>query len=181
VFLLANASLSAVLVPFGIERLGGAEQVGLVVSALGVGFLLGAGLVRPLVDRVQPRHLLAAAQLATAGGFAALFSATDLTVALPAAVAIGLFGSMTMVVPQTAIQRVVPDAVLGRVGAVFLAGEALATLVGSVAGPALAEGVSLAATATAACALTAVGALVGAVLVPVSPRLVVRPPGHPDG
>lgn len=54
VFLLANASLSAVLVPFGIERLGGTEQVGLVVSALGVGFLVGALLIRVLVDRGGP-------------------------------------------------------------------------------------------------------------------------------
>jgi predicted MFS family arabinose efflux permease len=172
VFLLANAALSAVLVPFGIERLGGTEEVGLVVSALGVGFLLGALPIRALVNRVQPRHLLALAQLGATGGFALLFASTSVALALPAALLIGVFGSTTLAVPQTAVQRVVPDAVLGRVSAVFLTAEALATLLGSVAGPALATGLSLTATAVAACALSAAGALVGLLVVPVDPDLV---------
>lgn len=83
VFLAANASLSALLVPFGVRRLGGSEQVGLVVSALGVGFLLGAVGIRKLVDHVQPRYLLAAAQLITAVGFFVLFSSESLVVAIP--------------------------------------------------------------------------------------------------
>ena len=60
----------------------------------------------------------------------------------------------------------------------FLTAEALATLLGSVAGPALATGLSLSATAVAACALSTVGALVGLVVVPVDPELVASPGPH---
>jgi hypothetical protein len=171
-FLLANALLSAVLVPFGIERLGGATQVGLVVSALGVGFLLGALPLRLLVNRVQPRYLLAGAQLGTAAGFALLFGSTGLALALPAAVVIGGFGSTTLAVPQTAVQRTVPDPLLGRTAAVFVTAESLATLLGAVVGPALAAALSVSATAVVACALTAAGALAALIAVPVGPELV---------
>jgi MFS family permease len=177
VFLFANASLTALLVPFGVRQLGGAEQIGLVVSALGVGFLIGAVVIRRAVDRVQPRYLLAASQFATAIGFFVLFGSTSLAVALPAAVFIGVFGSMTLVTPQTAVQRVVPNAALGRIGAVFLTGEALATLVGALLGPAVAEATSLWTTAVLACAVTIAGALAGLVVLPVSHELL---PARPD-
>ncbi|WP_394620666.1 MFS transporter [Lentzea sp. JNUCC 0626] len=161
VFLAANASLSALIVPFGIQRLGGTSQVGLVMSALGVGFLVGAVAIRRLVDRVRPRVLLAATQLATAVSLYALFASTALPTALVAAVAIGTFGSMTLITPQTALQRAVPNEALGRISAVFLAAEALATLVGSVAGPVMAQAFSLSDAALVASAVIAVGALAG--------------------
>jgi len=172
VFLFANASLSALLVPFGIERLGGSEQVGIVVSGLGVGFLLGAAVIRGLVDRVQPRYLLAATQLATTGGFLLLFGSSSLAGALPAALIIGVFGSMTLVTPQTALQRVIPNTALGRVSAIFFTAEALATLAGAVVGPALAGATSFWTTAVASCLVSAVGALVGLALLPVSSELL---------
>lgn len=173
VFLAANASLSALLVPFGVEKLGGGEQIGLVVSALGAGFLLGAVVIRRLVDRVQPRHLLAATQLATAVAFFVLFSSTSLFVALPAGVAIGVFGSMTLVTPQVALQRVVPNEALGRISAVFLSAEALATLLGALAGPLLAQTLSLFAAVVVACVVTAGGALVGLARTPLLARVRV--------
>jgi len=42
IFLAANASLSAMLIPLGVRRLGGSEHTGFLLSALGVGFLLAA-------------------------------------------------------------------------------------------------------------------------------------------
>jgi len=165
VFLAANAALSALLVPFGVRQLGGTAQIGLVLSALGAGFLGGAVVARWL-DRVQPRLVLAVAQLATAGGFVALFTARELAIALPAAVGIGVCGSIALVVPQTALQRVAVNGFLGRIGAVFLVVEAFATLVGAFVGPWLAESVSLEFAAYTAAATTAAGALVGAVSVP---------------
>ncbi|MFD4676115.1 MFS transporter [Lentzea sp. NPDC058450] len=161
VFLAANASLSALLVPLGIQRLGGTHQIGLVLSALGVGFLLGAVAIRGLLDRVRPRFLLAATQLATAVSLYVLFASTTLFVALPAAVAIGTFGSMTLVTPQTVLQRTVPNEALGRISAVFLSAEALATLLGAVAGPVLAQAFSLSTAALVACLVIAAGALAG--------------------
>ena len=172
VFLFANASLSALLVPFGVGRLGGADQISVVVSALGVGFLVGAVLARWLADRVQPRYLLAASQLATACGFFLLFGARSLVVALPAAVCVGTFGSLTLVTPQTALQRVVPNAALGRISSVFFAGEGLAMLAGALVGPALADAISLSTTAVLASVVTAVSAVVGLVVLPVSAELL---------
>ena len=165
VFLAANAALSALLVPFGVRNLGGSAQVGVVLSALGAGFLGGAVLVRWL-DRVQLRTVLAVAQLCTAVGFAVLFSARDLVTAMVAAVVIGVFGSVTVVAPQTALQRVADNGQLGRISAAFLVVEAFATLIGAIAGPWLAESVALHVAAMAAAGVAAAGALVGAVTVP---------------
>ena len=154
IFLAANASLSAVLIPFGLERLGGSEHTGFLLAGLGVGYLLGAPVIRPLLDRVQPGRLLAAALTATAAAYYALFTSSSLRTALPAAMAVGTFGSISLVIPQTAMQRVIPNPVLGRVSAVFLTAEAAATLAGAAAGPVLAQAASLTAVAAAASLVT---------------------------
>jgi MFS family permease len=172
IFLAANASLSAVLIPFGVLRLGGSEHTGFLLSALGVGFLLGAPVLRALLDRGRTRTLLAATLTATAAAYVVLFTSSSLPVALPAAAAVGMFGSMSLVIPQTAVQRVIPNAALGRVSAVFLTGEAAATLVGAVAGPFLAQAVHLAGIAVVASCATLLSALLAFLIVP---RPAVRP------
>ncbi len=166
VFLAANASLSAVLIPFGVQRLGGGEHTGFLLSALGVGFLLGSPLLRALLDRRQPRTLLAATLTATAVTYFVLFTSSTLAAALPAAAACGMFGSMSLVIPQTAVQRVIPNAALGRVSAVFLTGEAAATLLGAVAGPFLAQAVHLAGIAAVASCATLLSALLAFLIGP---------------
>ena len=153
IFLAANAALSAVLIAFGVRRLGGAAHTGLLLCCLGAGFLAGAPALRALVDRVQPRILLAVTLTGTAAGYFALFTARGLAAALPAAVIIGMLGSMSQIIPLTAVQRAVAGAALGRVCAVFLTCEAAATLAGSAAGPFLAQAaqfIRLAAVASAA-------------------------------
>jgi predicted MFS family arabinose efflux permease len=150
IFLTANAALGAVLIPFGIQRLGGGEHTGLLLSGLGVGFLLGAPVIRAFLDRAGTRILLGASLAATAGGYLLLFTSSSLATALPAAAAVGMAGSMALVIQQTTLQRVIPGAALGRVSAVFLTAEAAATLAGSVAGPFLAQAAGLTALAVAA-------------------------------
>ncbi|MET7418972.1 MFS transporter [Dactylosporangium sp. NPDC005555] len=174
-FALANGSLSALLIPLGVTELGGPRQAGLVVSALGAGFLLGAPLIRLLVDRIQPRQLYAGSLLCTAAGFLVLFTANSLPVALPAAAGIGVFGSLTWAVPQTTIQRHLPNAVLGRVTAVFLSGDALATLTGAVAGPAVAQAAGLTALALAACTVAVAAAALALVTLPTLATLLPDP------
>ena len=154
IFLAANASLSAVLIPFGVQRLGGSEHTGFLLSCLGAGVLLSAPALRVLLDRVQTRTLLTASLTATAATTFVLFTSNSLAIALPAAVAIGMSGSMSRVVPQTAIQRMIPDAVLGRVSAAFVTGEAAATLAGALAGPFLAQAAHLPGIAAIASLLT---------------------------
>lgn len=154
IFATANASLSAVLIPFGVQRLGGSEHTGLLLACLGAGFLLGAPVVRALLDLAEPRNLLTACLTATAGAYFLLFTSSSLVTALPAAAAVAMFGSMSLVISQTVLQRVIPGAVLGRVSAVFLTGAAAATLIGSVAGPFLAQAAHLVAVAAAASLVT---------------------------
>ena len=176
IFLTANASLSAVLIPFGVQRLGGSEHTGLLLSCLGVGFLLGAPVIRWALDRAQPRNLLTASLIATATAYCLLFTSSTLATALPAAVAVGLCGSMSLVIQQTTLQRVIADAVLGRVSAVFLTGEAAATLIGSVAGPFLAQAADLTALAAAASLVTLSAAALAFLTVPQMPASIIRRP-----
>jgi MFS family permease len=166
VFLMANAALSALLVPLGVEHLGGATAVGAVLSALGVGFLAGAPLLRLLVDRTPVRRLLAGAQAATAVGFVLLVNATWLPQAVAAAVVIGTAGSVVIGVPRTVTQRSVPGSALGRVSAVFGIVEAAATLAGAVLGPVGAQLAGLGAAANGAVVLAVAGVLVTVLVVP---------------
>jgi predicted MFS family arabinose efflux permease len=181
VFLTANASLSAVLIPFGVLRLGGSEHTGLLLSCLGVGFLLGAPLTRALLDRAQPRNLMTASLAGSAIAYFLLFTSSSLAAALPAAVVVGLCGSMSLITAQTTLQRVTADAVLGRVSAVFLTGEAAATLIGSVAGPFIAQAAHLAAAAAAASLLTLSAAALAFLTVPRMPATIISPPPSNPG
>jgi MFS family permease len=172
IFLAANASLSAILIPFGVQRLGGNEDAGFLLSCLGVGFLIGAPVIRFLLDRAQPRNLLTATLAATAAGYYVLFTSSSLATALPAAAAVGMTGSMALIVPQTITQRVIPNAALGRVSAVFLTSEAAATVTGAVAGPFLAQTVHLAAAAIVASLLTLSAAALAYLTVPGTPAVI---------
>jgi MFS family permease len=171
VFLTANAALGAVLIPFAIRRLGGSEHTGLLLACLGAGYLVGAPVIRAFLDRAEPRNLLTASLAATAGAYFLLFTSSSLPTALPAAAAAGMSGSMTLVIQQTVLQRVIPGAVLGRVSAVFLTAEAAATLIGSVAGPFLAQAANLAAAATAASLVTLGAAALAFRTVPPMPTV----------
>ena len=167
VFLAANASLSALLIPFGIQRLGGSARSGFLLSALGAGYLLGAPLIRALLDRCQPRALLTTTLAATAAGYFLLFTSSSLGAALPAAAAVGLCGSMSLVIPRTVLQRLISGTALGRVTGLFLTGEAAATLAGAVAGPFLAQAAGLEVVAGAASVLTLGAAALTRLTVPL--------------
>jgi MFS family permease len=181
IFLAANASLSAVLIPFGVQRLGGSEQTGFLLSCLGVGFLAGAPVLRALLDRVQPRTLLTASLTGTAVAYLLLFISSSLATALPAAAAVGMFGSMSLVTPQTTMQRVIPNAALGRVSAVFLTGEAAATLTGAVAGPCIAQAAHLTGVAAAASLTTLSAAALTSLILPRMSAIIPLPPPKIDG
>jgi predicted MFS family arabinose efflux permease len=89
---------------------------------------------------------------------------------------VGAFGSMSEVIPQTALQRVIPNAALGRVSAVFLTGEAAATLLGAVGGPFLAQAIHLPGIAAVASGATLLAALLAFLTVPRSSSPASRPP-----
>jgi MFS family permease len=157
-FLTADAALSALLIPFGLANLGDNQQLGYLMSALGVGFLAGAPLARFLVDRAQAKYVLAGSLATTALGFVVLFHAT-LVPALGAGVVIGMAGSTALITPTVVLQRILPNDVLGRVIAVFIAGEALASFVGALIGPVGADAFGMTTVATIASAVTLVAGL----------------------
>ena len=165
-FLGANASLSALLIPYGMTVLGGSEPTGFLMSALGVGFLLGAPLTRLLVDRSPPNRLLACALAVTAAGYVLLFTSRSVAAALAAAVVIGLSGSTVLSSAQTTLQRLTPNEVMGRAVAVFVTGEAASALAGAIAGPAAAQWLSVPGAAVAAAALTTLSGVVALRLLP---------------
>lgn len=86
----------------------------LLMAALGVGFLLGAPVLRILLDRVQARHAMAASLAVTAAGYVGLLSSTTIAAALPAGVVIGMTGAVILSVPVATVQRVTGNEVLGR-------------------------------------------------------------------
>jgi MFS family permease len=165
-FLAANASLSAVLIPFGIRRLGGSTQTGLLMAALGAGFLLGAPVLRVVLDRVQARHAMAASLAVTAAAYVGLFSSTTIAAALPAGVVIGMTGAVILSVPVATVQRVTGNEVLGRITAAFTVGGAAATMAGAVAGPLAAQEIQLTGAAEAAASVTLAAAALALVIVP---------------
>jgi predicted MFS family arabinose efflux permease len=175
IFLAANASLTAVLIPFALQRLGGSRPTGFLLAALGVGFLLGAPSLRALLDRCPARTLLAATLTASAASYWLLWHSGSLAAALPAAVAVGMSGSMALVIAQVTVQRVIPNAALGRVSAVFLTGEAAATLAGAVTGPALAEALGMTGLAAIVSLATLTAAVLALALVPPAPQILPAP------
>ena len=167
-FLAVNASLSAVLIPFGMRRLGGSTQTGLLMAALGAGFLLllGAPVLRIVLDRVQARHAMAASLAVTAAGYVGLFSSATIAAALPAGVVIGMAGAVVLSVPVATVQRVTGNEVLGRITAAFTTAGAAATLAGAVAGPLAAQAIQLTGAAAAAASATLTAAALALVIVP---------------
>lgn len=139
-FLMANAALSSLLIALGMQNLGSATTLGPVLSALGLGFLVGAPLLRFLVDRTSIRTLLAAAQATAAAGFALLVNTSDIRFAILAALVIGTSGAVVLGAPRVTWQRTCPAPALGRIAAAFGITDAAAGLTGALLGPTLAPG-----------------------------------------
>ncbi|MEV5961582.1 MFS transporter [Kribbella sp. NPDC051952] len=136
IFLTANAGLTALLVPFTVDRLHAPGYVvGYLISGLGAGYLIGAALSTRAWLSIRNR--LALTQFATAAAFFLLFNAPNIPVAIVAAGLIGLPGSILLITAQTTIQRTAPAAMLGRIGALFFAADSLALLVGALVAPAV--------------------------------------------
>ena len=123
-------------------------------------------------DGVAPHALVCGALTLTATGYVSLFSATTMPVALAAATLIGLAGSVALGGTSTLVQRVTPNEVLGRVSAVLVTGEAVATLVGASAGGPMAQRWSMPGAAVVAAAVTVAGGLVAARFLPRTRLLV---------
>jgi MFS family permease len=143
-FLTANAALTALLIPFVVRRLdrSGAD-LGYLIAGLGLGYVVGSAASHLIVARFGTRTVIAFSQLGVGLCFLALFNARTLPVAVVAAALTGVPGSIMLVATQHRLQLSTPDAVLGRVGAVFYASDALAAVAGAVIGPGIAAAAGL--------------------------------------
>lgn len=137
-FLTANAGLTALLVPFTVDRLHAPGYVvGYLISGLGAGYLVGAALSKKAATWLGIRELLTLTQFVTALAYFGLFNAPTIPVAVAAAVLIGLPGSILLITVETTIQRTAPSTTLASVGALFFAADSLALLIGALAAPAI--------------------------------------------
>jgi Na+/melibiose symporter-like transporter len=177
VFLTANAGLTALLVPFTVDRLHAPGYVlGYLISGLGAGYLIGAALSTKAQTWLGIRDLLAVTQLATAAAYFALFNAPGTPWAIAAAALIGLPGSILLITAETAIQRTAPAGMLGRIGALFFAADSLALLIGALAAPALTLLLELPLTLNALAAFAVIAAALTLVAVPGHPASFTRSP-----
>jgi predicted MFS family arabinose efflux permease len=97
------------------ERLGlGAAGYGYLLSALGVGGVLSAGLAHRAASSDRPRRALVAASAAIGGSLVALTLSGSLSVAVVLAAAIGAGLFATEVVADTTLQRSLDPAVFAR-------------------------------------------------------------------
>ncbi|MEU4192894.1 MFS transporter [Kribbella sp. NPDC026611] len=169
-FLTANAGLTALLVPFTVDRLHAEGYVvGYLIAGLGAGYLIGAALSTHAARALHTRELLVATQFATAAAYFALFNAPNVPIAIATAGLIGVPGSILLITAETAIQRATPAAVLAGVGALFFAADSLALLVGALAAPAVTLLVDLPLTLNLLAALAVVAAAATLIVVPRHP------------
>ncbi len=130
VFFTANAVFTALLIPLMNTRFGNhPAATGLLFTALGIGYLAGARLAAKLTLRTLTWPLVGLGLC-----FLLLANAPTVVVAIVAGGLLGLPGSLLLVTIETAIQRGTPNPLLGRVGAVFFVGDALAAVLGAVIG-----------------------------------------------
>ncbi len=143
-FLFANAALTIAVVPLAVRVLhGGPRDVGLLMAALGVGYLASAYAGRRMSASGYLRLPVAACLVACDAAFAGLFNSRELPMALTSIALIGVFGGGLLMLVNIAVQRRAPDQVLGRTEAAIAAIEMLATVAGAALGGVLATAIGI--------------------------------------
>lgn len=180
-FLFANAALTVVLVPFVLRVLhSGPAQFGLLLAALGAGFLAGGYLGKNLSARGMLRAGTAWCLAGVTLAFAGLFNSHELPSALACIGLVGAFGGAILLLIRVQVQRRSPEQIRGRVSAAFGTVQTACTLAGGLAGGALASAIGVVPMADAALVPSAVAALLALALIPGrGPGGQVRPAAHP--
>jgi predicted MFS family arabinose efflux permease len=133
VYWTGNAALTALLVPFTATRLHGSGQaLGYLIAGLGVGYLAGSAISRPLILRYAVRSILTVAYTSVGLCFIVLVNATALPVAVAAVTAAGVPGVVALIAIGQRLQTATPSVLLGRVAAVFYTSDAVAAVAGAL-------------------------------------------------
>jgi DHA3 family macrolide efflux protein-like MFS transporter len=140
------------------------EALGVLMTAQGVGMLVGGGLMSAFGQRIAPRTVAAAALAALGLGTAALGLAPAYWVTLPVMAIIGLALTPLNAALQTILQRGVPSEMLGRAGSVVDMFISLAQLLSMGGAGWFGEAIGLRQTYGLAAGLLTAGAVVLALL-----------------
>jgi MFS family permease len=174
-FLLGNGALSALLVPYVVSDLHvRAATVGVLFSALGVGYLASAYVGRRACASTRLRRTATSLLAEIVLAFAGLF---DIHAAGPAFVFIalaGLGGGAFLMVQQTLLQRRAPESVVGRIASGYATAGMASTLAGALLGSLLAGWLGRAIVLNLAIAVIAAGA-VAALRLPATTAAPARP------
>jgi predicted MFS family arabinose efflux permease len=157
-FLLGNGGLSALLIPYiATDLRGGAKRVGILLSALGAGYLLSAYVGRKICGSPHLRMNIIALICGIVLAFAGFFHSRSFPAAL---VFIGLAGIPSgafLMLEQTLIQRLSPDDIIGRISAAYSTIENGATLLGALLASLLEQVLRLTMTLNVSIAVIAAG------------------------
>ncbi|MFI6934716.1 MFS transporter [Streptomyces sp. NPDC050287] len=178
-FALANGALTVLLVPFVREMLNGdSKMLGVLLSALGLGYLVGVPLTRWAVERFSVRNLTAASILPIGVLFYVMFNLRSPVAVATLMAAAGIPGAMWLMTSRTALQRFTADRLMGRASSGYSAVEMTGTLSGTLLGSILAERIGLSTTLDAMSVLLIVTGCAAGLLVPAS-RGGVQPGEEP--
>jgi MFS family permease len=167
VYWTANAALTALLIPFVAIRLHSpGHTLGYLIAGLGIGYLCGSAISKALISRFATRTILAAAYASVGACFLVMFTTTALPIALIAMTAAGVPGAVAQVVTGHRLQVSTPDAVLGRVSAVFHTSDCVAAVAGALIAPAIVALTGLGAALGSFSALVLVTAGMAVILLP---------------
>ena len=167
---------SALYVLYVLRGLGlGPVLLGLGIAAGGIGAMAGAMLAQPMAKRLGVGPTICLTGVLSALGTMIILlapkSATGAMTALVISQILGdLFGVIPLILAASLGQVVLPQAVLGRVGATFRTVGGAAAAAGALVGGALAEGLGVRQTLLLAIAGLMIGPLIGA----LSPLAKVR-------
>jgi MFS family permease len=140
VALLGDSMITVLIVPLVKTLLGGgALQLGWLMTAQGIGGILGGVVAGQLSRRVSPRRLVALGLAATALAILVLVNVPFLPVTLALMALIGVVSMSWMISAQTLLQMNVGDRYRGRVFGTYGAISALTSLIGMGLAGALGE------------------------------------------
>jgi predicted MFS family arabinose efflux permease len=132
-FLLGNGALTALLVPYVSTQLRGtAAGVGVLFSALGLGYLIGALPGKFVCANSRLRRNLMALVAAVVAAFAGLFNVHVFAWALVFIGLAGIPGNAFLALQQNLMQRCAPDKVIGRISSVYSTVGNVATVLGGL-------------------------------------------------
>jgi MFS family permease len=151
-------------------------EFGWMMTARGIGGLLGGLLLTQIGRKWTPSQLITAGLIASGSLILVIISFPTLTIVLPGLVLVGIPAIVAFVSVQTLLQQETEDAFRGRVFGAFGTTITLLMLIGSGLGGALADQLGAAFLMTAASIIYIIAGLLAVVLLPQTTHKIVPTP-----